>query len=153
MQMQFRPATIEDAAALSALIRRFAPDFTVSPDGSGAELFLESITANALAGYIADPRYRFYAAFDGADLAGFIAIRDGSHLFHLFVAPEFQRRGLATRLWQLATASGTSKAFTVNSTRFAVPVYERFGFVQSGPPAEKHGICFVPMQMPAAVAS
>ena len=151
--MQFRPAAIEDAEAFSALIRRFSPDFTVSPDGTGAEPFFESISAQAVAGYIADPRYRYHAAFDGADLAGFIAIRDGSHLFHLFVAPEFQRRGLATRLWQLATASGTNKAFTVNSTRFAVPVYERFGFVQSGPLAEKHGICFIPMQRPAPVAS
>jgi GNAT superfamily N-acetyltransferase len=146
--MKFRPVTVDDAAALSALILRFSHDFTVSPDGADAAPFFESISANAVAGYIADPRYRYLAAFDDAVLAGFIAIRDGSHVFHLFVAPEFQRHGLATRLWQLATASGKTDGFTVNSSRFAVPVYERFGFVKTGPQVEKHGICFVPMRLP-----
>ncbi len=145
--MEFRAPHIGHAAAISALIRRFSHDFTIHPGATGAEQFFESVSPAAEAGYIADPRYRYIAAFEGHELAGFIAMRDRSHVFHLFVAPEFQRRGVAARLWQAVAEVGDVDCFTVNSSRLAVPVYERFGFTRTGPLVEKHGICFVPMRL------
>ncbi|HWW04997.1 GNAT family N-acetyltransferase [Collimonas sp.] len=130
------------------MVRLHAHAFTVNADGSGAEQFFASVSAEAEAGYIADSRYRYIAALAGDVLAGFIAIRDRSHIFHLFVAPEFQRQGLAARLWQAALAAAPDlEFFTVNSSPFALPVYERFGFVKTGPRVEMHGICFVPMRL------
>lgn len=145
---EFRPAHAGDAAAISALIRQFAHEFTISADGSGAEQFLASVSTEAEAGYIADPRYRYIATYAGDALAGFIAMRDRSHVFHLFVAPQFQRLGLATRLWHAALASAPGLAdFTVNSSPAALPVYQRFGFAPTGAQVEMHGIRFVPMRM------
>jgi GNAT superfamily N-acetyltransferase len=149
--MELRPARIHDASAISALILSFSHEFTVEPEGAGAEQFLASVSAEAESGYIGDQRYQYIVAIEGARLVGFIAIRDRSHVFHLFVAAERQRQGLATRLWDAALSAArdarNSQCFTVNSSRIAVPVYERFGFRVSGEPVEKHGICFVPMQM------
>jgi GNAT superfamily N-acetyltransferase len=145
---EFRPAHIDDAAAISALIQQFSHAFTLAPDGSGADQFFASVSAEAEAGYIADPRYRYITVFAGDVLAGFIAMRDRSHLFHLFVAPQFQRQGLATRLWRAALTSAPGlEGFTVNSSPSALPVYQRFGFVPAGAPVEMHGICFVPMRL------
>ena len=45
------------------------------------------------------PQFRYSVAEYGSFLAGVVAGRDGTHLFHLFVASEFQRQGLAMRLW------------------------------------------------------
>jgi len=144
----FRPARHDDATDISALIQLFLHEFTISADGSGAEQFLASVTAEAEAGYIANSRYRYITAFAGDVLAGFIAIRDRSHIFHLFVAPAFQRKGLAARLWQAELELAPDlEFFTVNSSPFALPVYERFGFVKAGPQVEMHGICFVPMRL------
>lgn len=144
----FRPAHSDDAAAISALVRLFTCEFTVNPDGSGAEEFLASVSTEAEAGYISDPRYLYLTAFAGDVLAGFIAIRDRCHVFHLFVAPQFQRQGLATRLWQAAlSAVPDLENLTVNSSPSALPLYERFGFVKTGPQVEMHGICFVPMRL------
>ncbi len=157
MKTEFRPARSNDASAISALIGRFTPDVVVNPDGSGAEEYLEAISESAEAGYISDPGYMFIVACHGPDLAGVIALRDRSHLFHLFVAPEHQRCGIATRLWELARAAALAKGkiavFTVNSTLSALPVYERFGFLRTGPVTEAHGIRFVPMRLQPASLS
>lgn len=147
--MHFRPATIEDANNISALISLFAREFMVEQNGEGAEPFLASISAEAEARYIASERYQFLLAeLDGA-LAGFIAMRDGTHLFHLFVVPNQQGKGLATRLWQLARsvalAQDLAANWTVNASLNAIPVYERFGFLRKGDVMTTHGIAFQPM--------
>ena len=85
--------------------------------------------------------------------AGVVAVRDSSHLYHLFVDASFQRRGLSRLLWDHARAvvgEANPGYFTVNSTPYAQPVYERFGFVATGPRVETKGIAFVPMRWVAA---
>lgn len=154
--LQLREGRAGDAAAISALIAELAPAFFLSPDGASTEPFLASVSASAEAGYLADPRYRFWLleakeAGEGA-LAGFIASRDTSHLFHLFVAPAWQGRGLSRRLWQAlqdgAAEAGHEGPFTVNASLPAVPVYARFGFVAEGPVQQAHGLAFQPMRHP-----
>ncbi|AMP00769.1 acetyltransferase family protein [Collimonas arenae] len=150
--MKLRPAHIDDAAAINELILQFLSEFMISPDDSGAERFLDSVSVSAKAAYMSDSRYRYIVATEDTVLAGFIALRDDSHIFHLFVAREFQRQGLARQLWNAATAAAESTKsrteFTVNSSPSASPIYERFGFKKNGPPVEKHGIRFVPMHRP-----
>ncbi|MDL5030576.1 GNAT family N-acetyltransferase [Pelomonas sp. APW6] len=148
-----------DAEAIGALIASLAPAFFLSPDGAGTAPFLASVSAAAEAGYLADPRYRFWLLTDGADepgaLAGFIASRDGSHLFHLFIAPAWQGRGLARQLWQAmhtaAIDAGHRGGFTVNASLNAVPVYARFGFVPEGEVQRVHGVAYQPMRHPGPV--
>lgn len=146
--LQIRSGRVEDAPALSALILRFSAELTLAPDGTGAQRFFESVSAAALARLLADPRYLYVVAMQGATLAGFAGLRDRRHLFHLFVDTGFQRRGLATRLWQ-ALRAGLDEAgrFTVNSSPLARSFYERLGFVADGPCLEMNGLAFVPMTL------
>jgi predicted GNAT family N-acyltransferase len=102
-------------------------------------------------GYLSDLKYHYQIAhLDGA-LAGVVAMRDNTHLFHLFVPRELHRRGLALKLWQAARdasiARGEVTAFTVNSSVYALPFYEGLGFVATGPRVEEGGIAYVPMRM------
>ena len=147
--MQVRLATVDDVPRISALIRRLSDLFFVLPDGEGAEFFLHSISEGAVQGYVTAQNFRYQVAESEDQLVGVVAVRDNSHLYHLFVDPAFQRRGMARQLWQLAKAqavqAGNPGRFTVNSSVGAVPVYERFGFVVSGPTVSKHGISFQPM--------
>ena len=48
--MQIRPATLNDADAISALIKSVAHYFTLQPQGQGAEGFLQGIEPAAIAG-------------------------------------------------------------------------------------------------------
>src|SRR5262249_30100916 len=101
--------------------------------------------------------YRYLLAYSDSRLAGFIAIRDGSHLFHLFVERSHQRQGIARRLWERALeelcAPGSDGTLTVNSSLFAVPVYQAFRFLPAGSIRSMRGISFLPMQRPAPAAA
>ena len=85
-------------------------------------------------------------------LAGVLAIRDFSHISLLFVARDFQRRGIAHRLLELAiehcrSLDGNLDAITVNSSRYAIKVYEKLRFEKTGPELEKNGIRHTPMRL------
>lgn len=150
--MNLRPGTVADAGLIADLIASFQPELTVDPTGAGAEQYIASVSEGAERQYLESPRYFYIVAEEASAFAGFIAIRDNSHLFHLFVAPAFQRNGLARRLWRAAReeALGRSNpgAFTVNSSLNAVSVYKAFGFVPSGSVTTAHGISFMPMRLP-----
>ena len=82
---------------------------------------------------------------------GFIALRDTSHVFHLFVAKEHQRKGVARLLWkearERALKTGAPTHFTVNSSLGAVAVYRAFDFEPTGEVTSVHGISFLPMRL------
>jgi len=151
--MEIRIAVEGDADAVSALIRSVAHFFTLHPDGEGAEDFLKTLEPDAIRRCITSPRFAYHVGHIGGELVGVVAVRDTTHLYHLFVAQTFQGRGFARALWrkarEVAVVAGNMHGFTVNSTPFAVPVYERFGFEATGPRREMHGIAFVPMALRA----
>lgn len=149
--MILRPAVPADAGAMAALIRSHQHLMTLDPEGRGAEAFLQSVSEPAILAHLAAGNYHHLVAEDRGTLAGYIAVRDRCHLFHLFVARAWQGRGLARQLWSLARAHaqahGNPGWFTVNASLNAQPVYERFGFRQSAPKVEANGVAFVPMRL------
>jgi GNAT superfamily N-acetyltransferase len=152
--VKIRSGSPSDAEAIARLIASFQCEITDDPSGAGAEVYLASVSVEAEREYLASARYRYLLAYTGSQLAGFIAIRDGSHLFHLFVDRAHQRQGLARRLWEQALRElgtlGKQGAFTVNSSLLAVPVYRAFGFVPSDSTKSVDGISFLPMQRPGS---
>ena len=151
MTLHIERATPADAGPISRLIHALAPAFTLHPSGQGAEGFLRSIGTEAMAGYLAAPNFAYFKGLLDGELAGVVAVRDASHLYHLFVDRKFQGRGVARALWiharADAQAAGNPGRFTVNSTPVAVPVYERFGFRAMGPRVEMTDIAYVPMRL------
>ena len=83
--MEIRSGSRSDAEAIAQLIASFQSELTDDPSGAGAEAYLASVSGQAEREYLTSPRYRYLLAYAGPQLSGFIAIRDGSHLFHLFV--------------------------------------------------------------------
>ena len=154
--MEFREGSPADAEAIAGLIASFQSELTNDPSGAGAEGFLASVSVQAERKYLASERYLYVLAYSDSQLAGFIAIRDGSHLFHLFVERSYQRQGIGRRLWELALeklcVANSDGGFTVNSSLSAVPVYQAFGFVPAGSTQSMHGISFLPMRRPALLA-
>ena len=149
--MFIRRATTDDAPAISDLIRPLAEKYIAgdfSPEG--ARTLLDSMAPAAIAGYI-ESGYRYHVAEQDGAIVGAVAVRDNRHVYHLFVAEAFQGRGLARRLWHVARHAcghdGNSGEFTVNSSRFAVEMYRKFGFVETGPTETKSGVTYVPMAL------
>lgn len=150
--MEIRPLVSADIPAVSALLRGLAKEYIVhesSPDGAAS--FLADNDEMGVRGFLARGHVYHVALVDG-ELAGFVAVRDRSHVFHLFVDKRWHRRGIARRLWETArdaaVAEGGEGSFTVNSSNYAVPVYESFGFVRVAPTQCVKGLYFNPMRYP-----
>ena len=149
--MQVRLATIEDASPISVLINRLSDPFFLTRGGEGAEMFIHSISETAIKGYVTAPNFCYQVAESEGQLVGVVALRDNSHLYHLFITPVFQGRGMGRELWQSAKEqalrAGNPGRFTVNSSLGAVPAYELFWYVAGGSTVAKHGIAFQPMML------
>lgn len=154
--LAIRLATPADVPVISRLIASLAHLCTVYPDGRGAERFYSGIAPSAISSFIESPRYRYLVGeLDGA-LAGVIALRDNSHLFHLFVDARYQGRGLASLLWADLKAhaldAGNPGEFTVNASIGALAVYRRFGFGALGGAVEEDGLRYVRMRYPGVAS-
>lgn len=151
MAFKLRPATADDAAAISALILSLQPYLTIEPDGTGAEEFLATVQPAIIRSNLQAQNYDYQLAHDGDVLAGVVAVRDNAHLFNLYVGSPWHGQGIGKALWAVAReralARGNPGRFTVNSSAFAEQMYLHFGFVPTGPMAEMHGIRFIPMRL------
>ncbi|KEF41668.1 MAG: hypothetical protein ER33_10370 [Cyanobium sp. CACIAM 14] len=145
--MRIRPAHAWDAGAIAALVHSCGSVLVVDP--AAAAPFWAAMAAPAHAANMATSRFRYGVAEADGELVGFVSIRDGSHLFHLFVASPHQGRGIGRALWhhalqELSAARGGG-TITVNASLNAVGFYRALGFRQEGEPARVNGVAFVPM--------
>jgi GNAT superfamily N-acetyltransferase len=150
-----RAARPEDATAISSLITGLSRYFLADPDDpQAAAAFFPTIGPAAIGDALASDRYRYHVAEVDGVLAGVVGMRDGRHLYHLFVAEPFHGRGIASRLWDTARgearAQGNPGEFTVNSSRHAIPLYERLGFRATDSLQVMNGIAFLPMLLQEA---
>lgn len=146
VSISIRAARTKDAAEISALVSQLSREFIV-PDYSpfGAATLLGRQTPEAIAACYGGKSIALVAEGHGAIVGVVSLLLEKRHLFHLFVASAFQRRGLGRRLWDAARAEAGPGPITVNSSRLAVPVYRRLGFVDNGPKWEKDGVIAFPM--------
>jgi GNAT superfamily N-acetyltransferase len=147
--MRIRPLAEQDIAAVAALFRDLAQEFIIhESDAEGAAMFLRENDEAALRRFIGAGTHVYHVADADGAIAGFIAMRDKSHLFHLFVAKAWHGQGLARRLWDAAReASGHAGPFTVNASNHALGVYAKFGFVRSAPMQCTKGLYYNPMRL------
>lgn len=68
--LTIRAATPDDAVAISALIAPLLPLLTIEPDGAGAEKFIATMQAPAIARVLSDDRYDYLLGHVGDQLVG-----------------------------------------------------------------------------------
>jgi ribosomal protein S18 acetylase RimI-like enzyme len=138
-----------DLPAVARLLRELAERYIVHEFVPAARAsFLANNDEAAIARFVANG-FRYHVAEVDGTIAGFVGTRDDRHLYHLFVAEPYHRRGIARRLWQTASREcrerGHTGAFTVNSSNNAVAVYEHLGFRRTAPVRDNDGVLFNPM--------
>jgi ribosomal protein S18 acetylase RimI-like enzyme len=130
--MLIRPMREADIPAAADLLRRAAEEFILHESSPGdAAAFLAEQGERGLRGFIA-AGYVYHVAEVEGELAGFIGVRERTHIYGLYVDKRWQRRGIARSLWETARAAalgpGHPGVFTVNSSNYALPLYASFGF-------------------------
>ncbi len=85
-------------------------------------------------------------------IVGMIEVRDENHICLFFVESRSQGRGIGRALLERALAQCRENnpdvtGVSVNSSPNSAAVYERLGFVPTGPQETKNGMTFVPMRL------
>lgn len=135
-----------DAMAICQLLRVITPLVIPDPTVPEAAKFLESFEGPSVTARLNAANYCYFVAEEGTELRGYIALRDGQHLYHLFVHPMFHRQGIGRLLWQHLLQATGSRTITVRSSLAAVPVYRSFGFTPSGEPQLRRCPAYLPME-------
>ena len=162
---RIRAATDADVEAIARLLTELTLEF-IAPELSeeGRSNLLASMEPAALRANLASG-FDVLVAVTRTELAGpggsapgsserivgVVATRDDTHLFHLFVARAFHRRGLARRLWDAARERCVERAgtrrFTVFASSYARAAYGRLGFREAGPVDVRGGVTSYPMEL------
>ena len=95
--------------------------------------------------------------FENKRLAGVLAMVAPGHVSLLFVAKAYHRRGIArdlvTEIIRCVQQLTPVTVLTVNSSPYAVPIYQKLGFVPTGPEQTLNGIRFTPMQRQLSISA
>lgn len=79
---------------------------------------------------------------DARQIVGLLAVRLPAHVALLFVDEAYHRQGIAKQLFQEMLSELIPEQITVNSSPYAVPIYERLGFQIEGNEKTVSGIRF-----------
>ena len=82
---------------------------------------------------------------DAQQIVGLLAVRLPAHVALLFVDEAYHRQGIAKQLFQEMLSELMPEQVTVNSSPYAVPIYERLGFQIEGNEKTVSGIRFQSM--------
>lgn len=89
----------------------------------------------------------FYAALHNDKITGILAVDDKlNHICLFFVDKDLQNTGIGTALFKSFLNEFMPKVVTVNSSPFAVKVYEKLGFIATGSRQVSDGIVYIPMR-------
>ena len=134
---RLRPAELERGLELawSVFLQFEAPEYG------------ETGTA-AFRAFLRDPeqigRLKVWGAWMAGELAGMVALLD-SHIALFFVRVQYQGRGIGKALFRWVSSAAVGP-LTVNSSPYAEKIYQRLGFLPTGPEQVKDGIRYTPME-------
>ncbi len=138
------PEGLKEALDLvrTVFMRLVAPDYSAD----GVQAFLNFIDHTRMAKKTTNGEVLLWGWYDGDDPAGVIGLAQPCHICLLFVDASHQKRGIARALFEQALARcPAGRPMTVNSSPYALKVYEHLGFSADGPEQTVSGIRFIPM--------
>lgn len=144
--MHIRSVCDSDLPHIAALVRSLSGFYLDDPDALLPEWLAETLTLMAFQRRFISRDYAALVCVVNDAIAGYICLKDQTHVYHLFVAERFQKQGIARALWKQALNLIQSDVITVRSSIYAVPVYTSLGFKKSETVGRKDGLAFQPMR-------
>ena len=117
----------------------------------GNREFTNYVKPNLLRKRLKNGNYSF-VALDKDEIVGVIEMRNINHISLLFVKKEYQNIGIAKKLLELSIDKSKNinhliSVIEVNSSPYAVEIYEHMGFIPIDAEQVVNGIKFVPMNL------
>lgn len=114
----------------------------------GVESFLSFLWGKRVREMFAEGSFAVWGCYAEKQLAGMIALRDGSHISLAFVRSDFHRQGIGRMLYAAAKAEALAhgtKRITVNAGDYGIPFYRAMGFKETDMRLLTDGIQYTPM--------
>jgi GNAT superfamily N-acetyltransferase len=137
-----RKATSKDTAAIVAVIAPFVEDIIANEQGR------QRFTPEAIQAIFERQGIHYFVAELDQEIVGLVAYLEPAHVLHFFLIKALHGQGYGTLLWNFIEEKIKQQRvdkITVNSSAYAQKIYEKFGFVTTGPAIEDKGIHFIPM--------
>ena len=145
--MSIRQAIETDVVKISSLVKSLAHFYLDAPENELPVWLSQTLTESAFSERISSESYKNYVYEKDMEIIGYISLKKPNHLYHLFVSERFQGKGIARLLWEHLKKNDPSASFFLRSSVYAIPVYKRFGFFESGDLGQKDGVSFQPMEL------
>lgn len=126
--MIIRQAKFEDALEIQALVFSLSHFYLESSNSLLPQWFKESLTITEFQKRLSDKDYVNIVYTEKGLIVGYLSIKNGNHIFHLFIDKNFQRQGISKQLWAYAITQSSNTTYTVRSSIYAISVYKSFGF-------------------------
>ena len=92
--------------------------------------------------------FKVYGVFEDNVLKGVIATdKRKRHINLFFVDKSSQAKGIGKKLMSIIIDHNENSFITVNSSRYAVPIYKNLGFIKTEEEKEQDGLKFTPMKL------
>ena len=92
--------------------------------------------------------FKVYGAFEDNILKGVIATdKRKRHINLFFVDKSSQAKGIGKKLISIIIDDNENSFITVNSSRYAVPIYQNLSFIKTEEEKEQDGLKFTPMKL------
>lgn len=141
------PMNNHEAPIVESIIKKVF-DLYIGPDyvQEGVETFYDFIKGDHIIERICNQMHQVLIAKINQEnkIVGIIETRDDNHICLLFVDPSYHKQGIAKKLFSEAF-KGVQLDITVNSSPYAVSIYERLGFTKISGEIIKNGITYIPM--------
>ncbi len=122
---------------LDVFMQYEAPDYTEEGVATFTSFICDESKMNAL---------EMYGAYDHGKIAGVVATRNnGNHIALFFVDGKLHGQGIGRKLFAEVLRHSTADVITVNSSPFAVEVYQKLGFTATDREQLTDGIRYTPM--------
>jgi len=145
--MCIRAVNNNDIKNIYQLVKSLSHFYLKNKGDALPEWFLSTLTESAFSERIKNSEYSNFAYEENDKVLGYISIKNNQHLYHLFVAENHHKKGIARKLWDHVTQHCQSKIYTLRSSLYAVPIYRKFGFIESNIIQNKDGISFQEMEL------
>tara|TARA_B100000902_G_scaffold282918_1_gene268923 strand:+ start:250 stop:855 length:606 start_codon:yes stop_codon:yes gene_type:complete len=143
--MKIRKAEISDVGDVAELVRSLSHFYLEEGQEELPNWFSQTLHDSSFRDRFTSIEYRNYVAEVDGVVVGYISVRNGLHLYHLFVLPTYHNKGIARSLWQFCVDELEIQRCTVRSSLYAIPIYSKFGFKPIDDVSYKDGIGFQPM--------
>jgi len=142
--MSIRKIKTSDLDQVVQLIQPYVKDFVTNREGE------EKFSRNAIQKISETTDIKYFVKEQHQKIIGVIAYRQPAHLIHFFVDQLHQKQGVGRELWgfinQQVESNSNIDKWTVNSSCYAQPIYEKLGFTTQSDVIENHGIRFIQME-------